>query len=276
MDRRHAVLLILAGLAVTSATATVRAQVDQQTLARQILSADRGEQSRALSAAWALGPQNTGPELRAALITLLDRNNRIVAEAAKRDEVLENLINPEFVAHVAHVVSQLQDSQAIPALAGALGSGSTLIRDALADFGEQAAPAVLQVVTSPETPDDEIREGLLTLRFMVEGPGARPLSAGTRDAIRRAAKQRLAGKQYFTVLGRAIDLAVSLRDPELRRIVEALAANPDSVAARGIDDPELVELVQRQAASRLVGGPSRPHYRTPTERARLLDARRPQ
>ncbi|MGH7528753.1 MAG: hypothetical protein ACREMN_00060 [Gemmatimonadales bacterium] len=271
-SRQHAFLLVTTLLAcgVTS----LGAQVSQQVLAQQLLGSNRAERDRALAQVQAIGPQNIGAQLREALITLLDRSNRIVLEAEKRQQALDNYEDPEFIAHLAHVVSQLEDPRAIPALAGALGSGSTLVTDALADFGEPAVPDVVRVVTSPDSPYSAVDEGLLALRFMVEGRGGR-LSARTLDRIRDAAKQRLTGKQSFTTVWQAIDLAVALRDAELRRIVESLAADGDAVAALGIDNPEIIELTRQRAAGRLAGGRMLPQYRSPEERARQLDPRRP-
>jgi hypothetical protein len=147
------------------------------------------------------------------------------------------------------------------------------VRDALADFGERAAPAVLAVVNSPDAHYSAVDEGLITLRFMVEGTGPRPLSAGTLDQIRGAARQRLTGKQYFTTLWRAIDLAVVLKDPNLRQTVQALASDPTEVSARGVTNPDLIARTQQWAAQRLAGGPSSPRYRSPTERDQLLAPR---
>jgi len=274
MKTRRLALLLANALLVTVLCATIgEAQQDQPALARQLLQGSRAERSRALDTARALGARNTGPELRAALITLLDRNNRTVADAVTRKEPVATFEDPEFIAHVAHVVSQLEDAQAIPALAGALGTGSTLVRDALADFGERAAPAVLAVVTSPERHYSAVDEGLITLRFMVEGTGPRPLSAGTLDQIRSAARQRLTGKQYFTTLWRAIDLAVALNDPGLRQIVQALASDATEVTARGVTNPDLIARTQQRATQRLAGGPSTPRYRSPTERSQRLAPR---
>lgn len=268
-SRRQAGLVATAVLPVLFVATMLLAQQDQHALAQQILQGAASERQRAFGQAQALEPRQMGPELRAALITLLDRNNKIVAEAAKRKEAVAKLENPEFIAHVAHVVSELQDPQAIPALAGALGSGSTLVRDALADFGERAAPAVLAVVTAPESRYTAVNEGLLSLRYMVEGKGSPPLSPETLNQIRGAAKQRLMGKQRFTTLWRAIDLAVTLNDPELRQLVQSLASDANEVIARGVTDPGLIADTQKQASGRLAGGPSRPHYRSPAERARL-------
>jgi hypothetical protein len=163
------------------------------------------------------------------------------------------------------------DPHAIPALAGALGTGSTLVRDALADFGEQAAPDVLRLVTAQDTRYDAVGDGLMALRFMVEGARTRPLSPSTRDQIRRAAMQRLTGEQYFSTLWYAIDLAVALDDPELRRIVQAIASDRNELVARGVSAPDIIALTQKRAAARLAGEPPEPRYRSPAERARVLN-----
>lgn len=272
MNGRRVVPLLAALQVATLATATGQAQVDQHALAQRILNGTVADQSGAVWDALVLGPQMTGLELRTALITLLERNNRIVDEAAKRNVAVATLVNPELVAHVAHAVSQLEDPQAIPALAGALGTGSTLVPDALADYGEQAAAPVLSVVTSPESRKAAVADGLLALRFMVERKETRPLSAATLIEIRRAAKQRLTGTQHSPTLWKAIDLAVVLGDPELIRIVESLAADRDEVVARGIEYPGTIEYTQKLAAGRLAarGRPFNPRYRTPAERGRAL------
>jgi len=263
------ILLLVTVLCATMA----EAQQDQRALARQLLQGSRAERSQALETTRGLGQGKMDPDLRAALITVLERNNRTVAEAVLRKEPVATFEDPEFIAHVAHVVSQLEDPQAIPALAGALGSGSTLVRDALADFGERAVPAILVVVNAPETHYSVVDEGLIALRFMVEGTGPRPLSAGALDQIRGAARQRLTGKQYFTTLWRAIDLAVALKDPSLRQIVQALASDATEVRARGVTNPDLVAKTQQRAQQRLAGGPASPRYRSHTERNQLLAPR---
>src|SRR5574341_1653095 len=83
--------LVTIWLALLCCTTGLEAQIDQHALAQQLQDGDRAERSRALESARSLGPQNTGTELRAALITLLEKNNRIVAEAKSED--------PEFIAH---------------------------------------------------------------------------------------------------------------------------------------------------------------------------------
>jgi hypothetical protein len=103
-----------------------------------------------------------------------------------------------------------------------------------------------------------VDDGLRTLRLIVEGASTRSLSPDTLDQIPRAAQQRVTRKQYFTSLWYAIDLAVALNDPNLRRIVESLASNRNEVIARGVEDPKLIEQTQKRAAERLAGVPALP------------------
>ncbi len=255
--RRQVVLLAIALFAGALGPATVQAQVDQSALAQQLLGGNASERSRALEAARTLGPQQIGPELRAALIKALEREDQVQAQryhADLRGEALERQEDPEFIFRVSRVVAELQDPRAIPALVGALGTGSPVTR-ALVDFGEEAAPALLAAVRSPETTHYVVDDALLALRFMAQGAGPHPVSAATLNEIRLAAKQRLTGKQYFTTLWRAIDLAVALHDPELRVIVESIASDRKEVVARGIEDRETIEETQRLAAERLAGVP---------------------
>ena len=151
-------------------------------------------------------------------------------------------------------MAEFRDPSAIPALIGALGTSGPVTR-ALARFGEEAVPALLSVVRSSESISYVVDDAMLALRFMIEGAGPHPLSDATLDEIRDVAKQRLTGKQYFTTLWEAMDLASAFSDPGLKRILEALASNRDSVLARGIEDPDLIQETQRLAAKRLAGVP---------------------
>jgi len=119
-------------------------------------------------------------------------------------------------------------------------------------------PAVLAVVTSAESDREAVGTGLMALRFMVESAGARPLSAGARERIKQAAELWLAARQQsILTLGPAIDLAAVLGDPDLRRILESLASDPNAVASRGIHVGS-IELIRKRAADRLAGVPPLP------------------
>lgn len=253
-----AVLLIWTPPHVGRAAAQV---ISESALAQRLLSDDVNERALAIEQTKGLAPRSIGPELRGVLIAILEREGRqhlLRYEADRRGENLKPLQDPEFIARVSRVVAQLNDRKAIPALAAVAGIGAS-INTALADFGEQAAPAVLQVVTSSRSTHYAVDGGLIVLRFMVEEKGKRPLSTATLDNIRRAAEQRLTGKQEFVpTLWRAIDLAVALRDPGLRRIVQSLASDPNQVIARGVTDPQLVARTQKRAADGLAGVPALP------------------
>jgi hypothetical protein len=76
-----------------------------------------------------------------------------------------------------------------------------------------------------------------------------------QDDLRRAARQRLFGNQHDTTLLNAIDLGVTLDDPELTGIVSSLAYDRNEVIARGVTDPELIGRIQQRARDRLAGLP---------------------
>lgn len=258
---------LLAGLAVGIAVITVatvlrqqraaaQEQFEQPALARQLLSDDIGEQRKALVALREIGAANVGGPLRSAMVALLDRKNRKVAEAREKGVALDALEDPEFVSAVQREVAALQDPRAISAMARALGM-FTLIRP-LAAFGEPAAAPVLAVVNDPASHYSAVDDGLRVLRFMVEQRDVKPLSPSTIAQIREAVTRRLTGEQYFTTLWYAIDLAAVVETPELRRTIEDIASSPSEVLARGVSDPGLVEKTRQRAADRLQGVPALP------------------
>ncbi len=233
---------------------------EQEQLARQLLASDGRERRAALESARKLGA-SMDSSVRSALFTALEHEGRMHAEryrAAKRGEFLPELEDAEFIGALTRAVVELKDSRAIQGLVAALGTGA-IVTNALADFGEAAAPAVIAVVTSNESVPDAVDHALITLRFMVEGSRDRPLAPATLASINRAAKQRLTGRQPFvTAIWRAIDLAMVLQDPGLSAIVKSIADSPLEIYGRGVDDPELVERTQKLAADRLAGVPALP------------------
>lgn len=258
--RTMAILVAVCSLAQASANA--HPQMNQQSIAQQVLSEDVNERSRGVEAAMEIGPSKASPELRAALISALTREAGLHREHYRAQHVNETvppLESPEVLGRLTKAVADLKDPASIPALTSALGSGFTVNR-ALAAFGEQAAPAVLDVVESPQSIPDAINHGLITLRFMVEGSRVQPLRAATLKQMRRTAAQKLkTGKGLaVTTLWWAIDLAAVLNDSALRRSIQVLATDWNEVAERGITDPDLIEQTQRRAADRLAGIPPLP------------------
>ncbi len=261
---KYGPVLLATTLAVTAAHAQpAPVRTDQHAIALDLLGHDADARRRAFYSAQRIGPANSGQELRAALIAFLERENRIVVEARRRGVAVATLENPEFIAHVAAYVAELQDPTSIPALARGLDSGSSAPLYTLVAFGEQAAPAILAVVTSPQSSHYAVEGGLTALRFMVEGAAPRPLTAGTLNQIRRAVLLRLTGPQTFVTVWDAVDLAVLLKDDDLRRIVQSLASDRSEVIARGITAPDLIERTQKLAADRFAGIPALPRPSAP-------------
>ena len=243
---------------------------EQSEVAHQLVAGDISETGRALSRVRKIGPDKVGPELRAALMTALERENALVDNVRTRRAAGEKVVdsgNPELAAGLALVVSSLRDPAAIHALAGSLGSSPPAI-SALAEFGEAAAPAVLDVLETT-TNVSVAHDALLALRFMVEGVGGSALSQATRERIARAATSRLTGpQQSITTVWRAIDLAVALRDPALMRIVQSLASDRSAVVKLRDASADLIEQTQRIAVDRLRGVPPLPRHTSVEDFAR--------
>ena len=104
----------------------------------------------------------------------------------------------------------LKSRRAIPYLVKALGSGFTMVVQQLAAFGEEAAPAVLDVVMSPQAYPYAIADGLWALRLMVERAPRDGLSAATRGRMREAAEYWVARPDSVATRRAAADLAAAL------------------------------------------------------------------
>jgi hypothetical protein len=250
---------ILLATALSAHDASSQVARSEEAIARQLLLDNREQKMEALIRLQRLGTEPRSPELRSALIRTLGEENslrRHRRKAIQRGEQVEPLTDDVY-GSTAQAVVAMRDPAAIPALAGAVGSGLMVIR-ALVDFGEPAARAVLEVVDSPGASPQDVDGALLALRMMLENAGTRPLASETVREIHRAALQRLHGEQSAVVLRRAIDLALVLEDPEARRIVGILASDPNEVMARGITDPDLIARTQEHAAQRLSGVPPLP------------------
>lgn len=224
----------------------------QQRVVEGLRSQDRQARAAAVASALSFRPEETTAAVRAALIELMDSQTELGTDLRARGVARATVEDPEFVASVQRAVARLKDPSSIPALARAMGSTFVTVRP-LAQFGEPAASYVLDVVESADSHYSAVYEGLIVLRFMIEKQSERPLSAGTLERIRSAARARLIGPQYFTVLWRAMDLASVLRDDGLLVIMRDLAANPQEAILRGVADPSLVEKTKQRANDLLAG-----------------------
>jgi hypothetical protein len=217
------VLVLLAVPSAALAQARKNSELTERAAARVLLdNRVTPERDRALALALELGSR-AGPELRDAVIAAAWAEVRGETGRAEEDESI-------FAYYEA--VAGLRDPRAIPFLAHVLAAGG---ENALADLGPAAFPAVLEVVANPsETNRSRVWNGLTVLRFMLEDG-----SLGSRQValVREVARDRMSGTQDNGVVMGAMRLGIALGDPELRRIVETLAA--DRAAAEALVSPYL-------------------------------------
>jgi hypothetical protein len=228
--------------------------LDQRGLARLLGNGSHAERNDALGHIKSLDVSSIGAELGDALITALQREG--AERAARRRGTGGPSEDPEFIGRLAFVVAKLHEPRAIPALAGALGE-SPRAATALADFGEPAARAVLQVIGETDDPS-VMMDALIALRMLVEEEKQRPLTPVTRRDVRIVASESMTAKGSVTTLWRAIDLAIALGDDRLRGIVQRIATDRAEVLARGVKDANDIEHTQKLASDRLAGVLPRP------------------
>jgi hypothetical protein len=256
--------------------------VDQQALARQILAEDRTTARDAFyELRKSLTPEKMGPELRTALITVVERQNRIFREAAEASRAYAGL-PPSALQHrperfwgmgfmdLLETVIALGDPKAIPALADALVQVgfSRVLHPGLARFGEIAAPSVLAIAEGESWHPYHVGEALAVLTLMIEQPTGPPLSEATIQRTRRLVKEQLmTGTTYQSSnanfhhprvfqLQEAISLALALDDPALRELVQSFTREPETIRRLGIESGA-VERIQNHAIQELAKRPRR-------------------
>ena len=246
------------------------AQVNQSKLAQQIRGGDYEDRDLAVGIAAKIPPRKMNDGLRLALIAALEAEIERVDTRSRELRAGadgEPLGNPEFVAVLSRLVVPLGDKRSIPALVGAMRFAPPA-SDALTAFGELAAPHVLEVVMDPRSFRSHVDTGLIALRYMIEQPSTDyPLTASTLDSIRKAARLHLLAEDPLgtgMTMRWAIDLAIALDDPKLRRIVESLASDPAAARAREVNRPDRIKRTQQRARDRLAGIKALP--RPPAER----------
>ena len=254
----------LANLAITCALASVLivpystvgeasepawAQPQQAALAEDILSGDRDQRQRAIFVAEALGPSRMSEDVRVALITLLEKLDGERDAAFREGVPLNEVVNFEFFMQVAGIVATLDDPRAIPALTRVGNYGySKLAARGLASFGEQALPAILEIIEAPAS-DGAVAYNVEALSTMVADRGANGLSTSARDHLVRVARESLRS-QVAGTLRVAVDLAVALNEPELLQTVRAFAQDSGELVARGVS-PTMARLLRKHATDAL-------------------------
>lgn len=246
---------------------SVSAQANPAAVAQGLRSTDRSEQLGALRALRGVAPEDTAPAVRQALIEATMRENRAGAERMERIRTGTTRPSDDLESGLLSVLIDLlvplQDSETIPALLGMFeaGVGGLMLNQALAEFGEPAAPQILDAVMSPASNLWLVSGGLGSLRLMVElSPG---LSAATIESITLAAERYLTvsvSSNYLVLVG-AIDLAAVLSDPRLDEVLRPLVADPALVRAMGIESSRRIERVQERAQRALDRVPPLPRPR---------------
>lgn len=204
-----------------------------------------------------MGPENADPALREALVSAF-AEEAAAYPAYWRGEVPSPDV--DAIGMLAMVVGEFRDRRAMPSFTDALGLGPAIARG-LAAFGDPAVSDLVEAARSGER-QAIITDALLALRFLAEGVGQIPLTPSSREELIAVARKRLEPKQSsFAFLVRAIDLAVALGDPELREIVEAMAADPAEVESRLENlSPLGIQRTMERARERLGGEPPLPRW----------------
>lgn len=154
------------------------------------------------------------------------------------------------LAEVALEIAQAGDPVAIPALAAFPMFGWEFYW-ALVSLGEPALRAVLEAASSPPSDEGRISGALETLAMFVDEWGPEAFDEHTYAEMKGLAARYLLGPTYWTILGSAIELAIQLKDPDLRSQVEELAASDDAVRAHGIEEAYDIGKIREKAAERL-------------------------
>jgi len=163
----------------------------------------------------------------------------------------------EYLPNLIGAVGQWRDLRALPALISAAGGGM-IITEPIVRFGDAAVPSLVEAARHGHRSH---RAGsLLALQYMLEGnqiaqhniPPAN-LSPESRAAILQLARDLLRPKAAnWSELPTVAGLALATADPQLRRQVELLAAEPGIVSeVTGLVDAQSIDLVQHGIAARL-------------------------
>lgn len=171
-----AILLVAFGVVVLTHD-TYAEPTDYQLLADHLLGEDLGERAIAIDRT-----KDILDNLHEALVEAMEGEARYLEDrhiARMRGDKLENHRDPWFLARLTEAVIKLRDPRTIPSLVVVLGTGSPATPFALAAFGQQAVPALIEVV---KTSDDifQVDQAMVALRCLVEYTDVHPLSA---DAV---------------------------------------------------------------------------------------------
>jgi hypothetical protein len=245
------VAMMLAGVSNAATSSATNAQ-----LAQDLRSESRDARYSALHTLAQRNPATLEPQVRTAMIALLDELNAQAAAARASESRLPNQESGEFMHAVAKAVAQLEDVSSIPSLARAVHGGRPVALQ-LARFGERALPAVVSAMEEPGAHHYQVEFSLSVLMHMLQVQGDGNLSPAAMVRIRSVVKEKLTSKVYFATVLSAIRVAAELRDPEITTVLRQLANDPEESRRRGLDERTIATVQSRaaDAVAKITGGP---------------------
>jgi hypothetical protein len=184
-------------------------------------------------------------ELQDAVATELLRAMKYSRERRRRGSgASADVYSGEYIGILVELAARANDRRMIPALVSAVGTGG-IASNALATYGAEAIAPLVAALRRKDIPPDEIAGVLMTLKKIAAE--TQKLANSEKEQIRHVALRYLMGQQHAVVLGWAIELGATVGEPEVMAIIERLAVDPTEIAARGIQDPTLVEMIQKRA-----------------------------
>jgi hypothetical protein len=169
----------------------------------------------------------------------------------------------QYYADLVKIACGSTNPMVIEPLVKAVKMGNP-VSDALARFGDAAAPQLLAAVKDRKEDPDLALMSLFTFRMMLErNPTLAPES---REGIAALARRHLTGRQISVVVGRALDVAGELKDPTfvpaLTRIEQAHSAEEAGLVLLDGAAFEIVRARARAALDRLRRWPAGEHFGT--------------
>jgi hypothetical protein len=150
---------------------------------------------------------------------------------------------------VLDALAKYETPEVLPALVAFIENGGP-VPNALADFGEQAVPALLVI----ETGNDGLAawSALSIFAKMFTRPSVRhPLSSDSRKKIIGIARARLRDQPKFAVGLPAVRLAVATREPDLIERVKLIATDERLATELAGGEPGRANGLRRFAAQSL-------------------------
>lgn len=154
-------------------------------------------------------------QIKESLIAALEKENVAIPNADGGEN------EGESYANLIGCVASLRDTHGTHALVGAIDTGWGAINGIL-NLGDAAVPAVVAVLTEPNSRTTAREAAAGTLGSFLSLSGPKPVSANSRTMIRAALLKAVTGKSML-VRSTAIKSLAPFRDLEVRQVITAAA-----------------------------------------------------